>query len=171
MVRHAGAQVLLSADVLSMHAAVRQWGCAGSYCIAPVVERASGARHLQLLSGCPMAAYWLGHYLWDLLIHTGVCCASLAIFWIYGNAATTGSLQQAGGTFLLLWLYGAAVVPLVYLYSFGFATPSACQVRLPGHAGRCRRSPCCRCPRLRRPLARAGGSLSSAKGCGHPAGQ
>ena len=46
----------------------------------------------------------------------------------YGDEATTGSWEQAGATFLLLFLYGAAVVPLVYLYSFGFSTPSACQV-------------------------------------------
>ena len=47
----------------------------------------------------------------------------------YGDAATTGSWEQAGATFLLLLLYGAAVIPLVYLYSFGFSAPSACQVR------------------------------------------
>ena len=175
---------------------------AGSYCIAPVSERMSGAMHLQMLSGCPGAVYWLGHYLWDLAAHIAVCTASLFIFWVcscaqqrcppsrmlewhrfrghpcaghkhrdaaaglghamleaaavvlpgsasvgradqlsedqdhpwclqaYGDAATTGSWEQAGATFLLLFLYGAAVIPLVYLYSFGFSTPSACQVSL-----------------------------------------
>ena len=67
----------------SCHAADSADSChAGSYCIAPVSERMSGAMHLQMLSGCPGAIYWLGHYLWDLAAHTTVCIASLIIFWV-----------------------------------------------------------------------------------------
>ncbi len=35
---------------------------AGAFAISPVVEAASSAHHLQLLSGCPPAIYWAGSY-------------------------------------------------------------------------------------------------------------
>ena len=34
----------------------------GAFAINPVVEDASSAHHLQLLSGCPPAVYWAGSY-------------------------------------------------------------------------------------------------------------
>ncbi len=34
----------------------------GAFAISPVVEEASQAHHLQLLSGCPPLIYWAGTY-------------------------------------------------------------------------------------------------------------
>ena len=34
----------------------------GAFAINPVVEEASSAHHLQLLSGCPPVIYWAGSY-------------------------------------------------------------------------------------------------------------
>ncbi len=56
-----------------------------------------------------------------------VVLLSILVFAAYDDRATTGSLQQLLGSFLLLLLYGAAVIPLGYAYSFGFASPSAAQ--------------------------------------------
>lgn len=47
------------------------------------------------------------------------------------NALTA---SQAAGAFLLLLLYGLAVIPLAYVQSFSFRSPSAAQVKnLAGH--------------------------------------
>lgn len=35
---------------------------AGAFAVAPVVERANQAAHIQLLSGCPAPLYWAGSY-------------------------------------------------------------------------------------------------------------
>lgn len=56
-----------------------------------------------------------------------VVLLSLLVFAAYDDRATTGSLEQLCGSFLLLLLYGAAVIPLGYSCSFGFASPSAAQ--------------------------------------------
>ncbi len=65
--------------------------------------------------------------IWDLMTYAMVVVLSLLVFAAYDDRATTGSLQQLLGTFLLLLLYGAAVIPLGYAYSFGFSSPSAAQ--------------------------------------------
>ena len=66
--------------------------------------------------------------MWDLATYAGVALLSLGVFAAYNDRATVGSAEQAGGTLLLLLAYGAAVIPLSYAYSFGFASPSAAQV-------------------------------------------
>ena len=68
-----------------------------------------------------------GLKIWDLMTYLVVVLLSLLVFAAYGDRATTGSLQQLLGSFVLLLLYGAAVIPLGYAYSFGFASPSAAQ--------------------------------------------
>ena len=65
--------------------------------------------------------------IWDLMTYAMVVVLSLLVFAAYNDRATTGSLQQLFGSFLLLLLYGAAVIPLGYAYSFGFSSPSAAQ--------------------------------------------
>ena len=52
----------------------------GAFCMNPVSERTSGSLHMQLLSGCPAAAYWLGSYFWDMCTHLIVCLSALGIF-------------------------------------------------------------------------------------------
>ena len=65
--------------------------------------------------------------IWDLVTYAMVVVLSLLVFAAYDDRARTGSLQQLFGSFLLLLLYGAAVIPQGYAYSFGFSSPSAAQ--------------------------------------------
>ena len=66
--------------------------------------------------------------IWDVMTYLVVVVLSLLVFAAYNDRATTGSFEQLCGSFLLLLLYGVAVIPLGYAYSFGFASPSAAQV-------------------------------------------
>ena len=72
--------------------------------------------------------------IWDVMTYLVVVMLSLLVFAAYGDRTTTGSLEQLCGSFLLLLLYGVAVIPLGYAYSFGFASPSAAQVCRSCHA-------------------------------------
>lgn len=101
---------------------------AGAYAVAPVAESASGAKALQMGSGCPRSAYWAGHYAWDLLMHAGVTAVAMATFAAFGDEATTGSVGRAAAAVLLIFGYGVGVAPLSYCYSFGFTSPSTAQV-------------------------------------------
>lgn len=66
----------------------------GAYVISIVSEQTSGARHMQLASGCPALAYWLGSFLWDLFTHGIVVLLAIVIFAAYQHSPTTGSFTQ-----------------------------------------------------------------------------
>ena len=51
----------------------------GSFAVNIVVERFVRTKHLQLVSGLHMAAFWLGSALWDVLMFM-VACSGLLIF-------------------------------------------------------------------------------------------
>ena len=80
-------------------------------------------------AGCGSFEARVATQIWDVMTYLVVVVLSLLVFAAYNDRATTGSLEQLCGSFLLLLLYGVAVIPLGYAYSFGFASASAAQVR------------------------------------------
>eukprot|EP00899_Mesostigma_viride_P015099 jgi/Mesvir1/23590/Mv18280-RA.1 len=103
-----------------------------SFAVFVVKERAVKAKHVQLVSGAGVMAYWLATYLWDMLIFVTIAVASLIVFLIYEDVAFVGTASKAAGTFLIMVLFGASAIPLTYLYSFGFADHAASQVAIAG---------------------------------------
>ena len=83
-----------------------------------VKERASKAQHLQLVSGASACYYWLATYAWDYAMYGLMSGACLLIFVLYDEPGYVGDADQASCTLLLLLLYGAAALPMVYCYSF-----------------------------------------------------
>ncbi|MEW5297039.1 MAG: hypothetical protein WDW36_000274 [Sanguina aurantia] len=100
----------------------------GAYAVSPVSETTSGSKAMQLGSGCPRFAYWGGSYAWDLATHLVVTLLSIATFAAFDDQAVIGSWDRCLGTFLLIFGYGAGVIPLSYCYSFGYTSPSTAQV-------------------------------------------
>ncbi|MEW5315796.1 MAG: hypothetical protein WDW38_007201 [Sanguina aurantia] len=100
----------------------------GAYAVSPVSETTSGSKAMQLGSGCPRFAYWGGSYAWDLATHLIVTILSIATFAAFDDQAVIGSWDRCLGTFLLIFGYGAGVIPLSYCYSFGYTSPSTAQV-------------------------------------------
>jgi hypothetical protein len=45
---------------------------------------------MQLGSGCPRLAYWLGHFTWDMMMHAVVAALAVATFAAFRDEATTG---------------------------------------------------------------------------------
>eukprot|EP00736_Rhodelphis_marinus_P014162 Rmarinus@m.10137 len=99
-----------------------------AYAIFIVKERTCKAKHLQLVSGTNLYMFWLGTYLWDMLMFSITATMIFCLYYIYGNDELIGSSESATLTFLLHILYGASALPLSYCYSFLFSSHSAAQV-------------------------------------------
>nr|KAF6302321.1 hypothetical protein mPipKuh1_009311 [Pipistrellus kuhlii] len=87
-----------------------------------VRDRVSGAKRLQHLSGLGYGAYWLSHFLYDMLFYlvsVGLCVAVVAAF----RLPAFTFRENLAATVLLLVLFGYATLPGMYLTSRLF--PSA----------------------------------------------
>lgn len=95
-----------------------------------VRERATKAKHLQLVSGASPLVYWASSYVWDLLMYSLTSGGAFAVCVISGEEAYVGSSEQAVALLCLIALYGAAVLPHVYCLSFAFESHSTAQIGL-----------------------------------------
>eukprot|EP00916_Digyalum_oweni_P011393 GHVL01018965.1.p1 GENE.GHVL01018965.1~~GHVL01018965.1.p1 ORF type:complete len:1716 (+),score=214.35 GHVL01018965.1:54-5150(+) len=91
-----------------------------------VRERESKAKHLQLISGVSIPAYWLSTMLWDFTFY--LIPASICIFIMLGfdSQPLIGS-ENIGATIALMILYGLSVGPMTYFLSFLFKQHSTAQ--------------------------------------------
>jgi ATP-binding cassette, subfamily A (ABC1), member 3 len=97
-----------------------------------VREREVKAKHVQLVSGVSIAAYWLATYLWDILAYQLTMWGIIILFVSFPDTESvssegTGALGVVIGVFLL---FGPAMAGFTYLTTFFFANPSSVQVTL-----------------------------------------
>lgn len=93
---------------------------AATYAAFVVKERATRAMLQQLASGCDYRVYWLGAAIWEWLNHALVCFVTWIWFFIFDLSSVVGTRDKAFCTLVLLLAYGAAAVPLSFIYSLGF---------------------------------------------------
>ncbi|KAF6776720.1 hypothetical protein AHF37_03849 [Paragonimus kellicotti] len=94
-----------------------------------VIERHTGSKHLQFVSGLNAYVYWISVYLWDImnyLIPAGLCILVFVAFQKYAYVGT----DTIGPFILLIFLYGLAVLPMLYPFSFVIRSPSTALVVL-----------------------------------------
>jgi len=92
-----------------------------------VYERENNVKHQQIVSGVSLMAYWISNYTVDYakyLICGIFTCLAIKIFGI--NAFD--SAQSYGVVWLLMFLYGPAMILSTYCISFLFKSPSSAQV-------------------------------------------
>lgn len=94
---------------------------AASFCLFLIRERSTGSKHLQLVSGVRRSTYWLATFIWDYLIFIIPCCCLFIIFALFNINDYTEKFQNV---LLLLLLYGWAMLPSMYVWSFMFSKPS-----------------------------------------------
>lgn len=115
-----------------------------SFVLFLIEERANHSKHLQVhysarksttttilqvVSGCSQTLYWASNIVWDITNFTFSVLLVTPIFFIFNATAFT---DQIGTTWLLLLLYGCAVIPLMYCFTFVFETPPLAFVALAG---------------------------------------
>ncbi|XP_070581084.1 phospholipid-transporting ATPase ABCA3-like isoform X2 [Ptychodera flava] len=102
---------------------------ASSFVVFLIKESSTKAKHIQFVSGVHSSNFWLSTLSWDLinyLLPVIVICLLFAIADI--KAYAEGG--RLGYIFLLLFLYGWAVIPLMYLFSYLFSVPATGFVRM-----------------------------------------
>jgi ATP-binding cassette subfamily A (ABC1) protein 3 len=82
-----------------------------------VVERVNGLKHLQIISGMQLKAYWIGNFIFDALKMGVTILCVIGLFFGYEM-----KYDAAWITFLLIPF---AVMPYTYVVSFIFTTDSA----------------------------------------------
>jgi ABC-type multidrug transport system ATPase subunit len=97
-----------------------------SFVVYVVHEKASNAKHQQLLTGISPTMYWLTTYIWDLLNYIlPLACCTLLFNWTeaYGGDNTMAMI-------VLVFLYGACMTPHMYCLERLFTVPSTAYVTL-----------------------------------------
>ncbi|XP_059149270.1 phospholipid-transporting ATPase ABCA1-like [Physella acuta] len=87
-----------------------------------IVERATGAKHLQTLSGVHPVAYWLGTFVCDFLVFLAITIILLCML-TYNSKAFTDNSRWVVLLFGFL-AFGIASFPYLYLLQNIFSTPS-----------------------------------------------
>ena len=88
-----------------------------------IKERASGAKHLQKVSGVSSYVYWTSNFVWDMVNYFLPALLILVCFAAFQTEAYTGD-HRLGLIFAMLVLYGWAAMPFVYMMHYLFKVPS-----------------------------------------------
>nr|XP_022919055.1 ATP-binding cassette sub-family A member 3-like isoform X1 [Onthophagus taurus] len=99
------------------------------YILFYVRERVCKSKHLQFVSGVNISVYWVTAYLWDFLTFLFTCiCLIITLACLQEPGFAT--FDELGRVFLLLILFGFAMLPQAYLLAFKFEVPSTAYVVL-----------------------------------------
>jgi len=103
----------------------------GAFIVFLVKERVSKSKHLQLVSGVNMSAYWVSAYLWDISLFLLLTLLVMAVFLMYGRDAAVVFVGDTESFFCSMALtsgYGLSVLPYSYLLSRMFNNHSSAQI-------------------------------------------
>ena len=98
-----------------------------------VKERVSKSKHLQLVSGVSPSVYWVSTLIWDYTLYCILVLSIMITLFGYGQSASStyvNNFSSVFAVFLLLMMYGLAVIPLSYIYSFLFDNYSTAQISI-----------------------------------------
>lgn len=88
-----------------------------------VKERVTKAKHLQFVSGVHFVTFWLANGFWDFINFLIPCAGILMTFLCFKEDGFISGEQQSR-FILVFFLYGWAMLPLMYLLSFLFSIPA-----------------------------------------------
>jgi len=96
---------------------------AASFVVFLIRERESKSKHLQFVSGVKFPIFWLANLLFDTVNYI-IPCLALMVVLVAFQMEEFKTAEMHGYLFILFVLYGWAVIPLMYLFSFLFTVPS-----------------------------------------------
>jgi ATP-binding cassette subfamily A (ABC1) protein 2 len=94
-----------------------------SFTLFLVYERATKSKHIQYINGLYPLVYWLTNFVWDLLNYLLPAACVIVILRLFNVPA-----YVEGENFLavisLFLMYGWAIIPVMYPFSFRFTEPN-----------------------------------------------
>ena len=112
------------------------------YCYIPaafvvfvVREKSCKSKHLQLVSGVSIEAFWISTFLFDIFLYFLLTLLIMLCFSIYGSASAqvfVGSWDAFLCTFLITFLYGTSSLPYAYFLSRNFDNHTTAQISVMG---------------------------------------
>ncbi|KAK4883826.1 hypothetical protein RN001_000097 [Aquatica leii] len=78
-------------------------------------------KQLQLISGVSSKQYWFTCYLWNLILYIGIVSFALLLVYIINVSFAISqifTLNEIATLMVILLVYGVAVIPYAYLYSY-----------------------------------------------------
>ena len=93
-----------------------------------VKEKENKAKHVQVVSGAHIAAYWGSSFVFDFLSFCTTVVLVFIIFFAFGRTEFIGDAEVFFATFCLLGEYGLAAVGSSYAVSFIFTSHSQAQM-------------------------------------------
>ncbi len=97
-----------------------------TYVAFVVRERATKAKHLQLVCGVGHMCYWTSNFLFDLLSYAVTELMAIIIFFLFSKTEYIGA-ETIGPTIVIFLLYGLSCIPAAYAFSFIFDNHSSAQ--------------------------------------------
>ena len=97
---------------------------ASSFVLFLIKERATKAKYIQFVSGVNPINFWFSTFCWDMINYIIPCICLIITFVAFDITAYLQPVSHVGHMFLLLLLYGWAMLPFMYLLSFIFTVPS-----------------------------------------------
>ncbi|XP_063961818.1 phospholipid-transporting ATPase ABCA3-like [Lytechinus pictus] len=95
---------------------------ASSFVVFIIKESTVKSKHVQFISGVRISNFWFSTFVWDLINYLVPCIICVIIFILFSIEAYAGINSLS--VLLILFLHGWAIIPLMYLLSFLFSTPS-----------------------------------------------
>lgn len=94
-----------------------------SFLVFLIDERVTTSKHLQFVSGVKGFTYWWSTFVWDLTNYCVSMALCIVIFLGFGVEAYVSGMNFLC-LILVLFLYGFAIIPLMYPINYFFKTPS-----------------------------------------------
>ncbi|CAE7550939.1 ABCA1 [Symbiodinium sp. CCMP2592] len=91
-----------------------------------VLERETGSKHLQVISGVNFISYWTSTWIWDVLNYMVAAVASIVLIALFGVNSLV-SAEVLPWTALCVLLYGVCCTSFTYMLSFLFRSHTAAQ--------------------------------------------
>lgn len=96
---------------------------AAGFVVFLIKERESKSKHLQFVSGVELPLFWIASFLVDMVNFIIPCFGILLVLQIF-QLEDFVALHMQVNLFVLLFCYGLAIIPFMYLWSFAFTIPS-----------------------------------------------
>ena len=96
---------------------------ASSFTLFLIKERSTKAKHQQFVSGVSMFTFWMATFTWDMINFLMPAVCLLITLWAFDISAYIVE-DHIVHIALLFILYGFAMLPFMYLWSFLFTVPS-----------------------------------------------